>query len=683
MSETQTQGGKSSTPPSKAAKVPTRKDESSWQSLVVAARDSSQHEKAVVLAEEAVRKYPRSDWLWRILGGELTELDRLDEAEKALNTARRLNPDAEWLWRHFATLHRKRKNLEGEIESLETLYSLGVATWYDLNQLGIAYHNYRDLAKALKYYRLSAATEPQAAPWVNLALVYRDPELSQDADAADACRRALALKPDYEQAKELLDTTKRKLVPLAIQAQTAATGLVEPDAFFDFYISPFEMLQIEDVTAAEGLDVKATQRAKKLLKHDLDLNDGKVGWLGDYSLDLSRALAVVDELDDEAKRRYHVAIFRNKPLLNFLTRGDIRHFLYSDEYFPQTTLDLLDKEPEFLTFLSKPFARQYNFILTRAIERRLLPVVEVLFDGRRWIEPKDVDTCFEGAFDRISKMVELLRTKANIGSRKVDFQKVEDFLREHSFPELFNLLPTHFASYQKDVVAKIHSLAIDCATEHGDIELSKGILSLCKRFTSRSVALTKRLEEDFKIIEKMIIEKRIIEDRQHSFAAVVHQFGWMIVPLIIGIIVIALNVTSTKTTPDAPTKAAPSHRPYTSPVSPSAPVYSPPFMPSTPSSESKSLYRIPSAMKAELDRESRAIDTARATVERMASQLKSLKQEIKLKESHLNQTNQSDVDEFNRKVDTYNGLLKRVRAQNRLVNQLIESYNEKLQNHGR
>ena len=94
------------------------------------------------LAEQAVREHPRSDWLWRELGGELTKLDRLDEAENALDTAHRLNPKADWLWRHFAALHRKRKNLEAEIESLETLYSLGVATCYDLNQLGIAYHNY-------------------------------------------------------------------------------------------------------------------------------------------------------------------------------------------------------------------------------------------------------------------------------------------------------------------------------------------------------------------------------------------------------------------------------------------------------------------------------------------------------------------------------------------------------------
>jgi hypothetical protein len=77
-------------------------------------------------------------------------MERLDEAEQALNNARSLNPNADWLWRYFAILYRKRKNLEKEIESLETLCGLGVATWHDLNQLGIAYHNHRDLANALK-----------------------------------------------------------------------------------------------------------------------------------------------------------------------------------------------------------------------------------------------------------------------------------------------------------------------------------------------------------------------------------------------------------------------------------------------------------------------------------------------------------------------------------------------------
>lgn len=404
------------------------------------------------------------------------------------------------------------KDLEGEIESLEKLCDLGVATCCDLLQLGRAHDKYGDLAKALKYYRLAAASEPGAALWVIIALGYSDPELSQDADAADACRRALALKPDDERAKELLDTTKQKLVPLAAQAQSAATGLVQPKEFFDSYISPFEILQIKDVTAAEALDAKAIKKAKDLLKSELEFNDGKVGWLDDYSLDKARALAVVDELDDEAKWRYHVAIFRNQPLLNFLTRGDIQHFLYSDDYFPCDTEELLHQEPEFRKFLSKLFARQYNRVLSLAIAQQRLAVVEVLFDGRRWVEPEDTDLCFEGACKRVENIVEAMRSKAAEGcSRKVGLREMQDFLQERSLPELFNLLPAHFARYQGDIVAEIRNLAISCFKQHGDPVLLKGVLSLCKRFTSRSVALTKQLEEDFKTIEEMISER---EDAQ-------------------------------------------------------------------------------------------------------------------------------------------------------------------------
>lgn len=95
-------------------------------------------------------------------------------------------------------------------------------------------------------------------------------------------------------------------------------------------------------------------------------------------------------------------MFENKQLLCFLTRGGIEQFLYSDEYFPGATLKLLDEEPEFRAFLSKPFARQYNLLLSRCIERRALATIETLFDGRRWVDPQDEDICFEGANKRIA-----------------------------------------------------------------------------------------------------------------------------------------------------------------------------------------------------------------------------------------------------------------------------------------
>ena len=417
------------------------------------------------------------------------------------------------------------KDLKEEIKSLENIYRSGVATSYDLHELGSAYHKYRDLAKALKCFRLSADAKPLANDWVSLALlantwvslalVYSDSELSQDADAADACRRALSVAPDYAPARELLEKTKRKLVPLAARAQSAASGLVDSDKFFDFYISPFEMLQITDMTAANGLDAKAIKKAKDRLNAELKLNDGKVSWLGDYSLDKARALAVVDELDDEAKRCYHLAVYRNNHLLNFLTRGDIRHFLYQDDYFPCDTEELLHRELGFRTFLSKPFAKQYSRVLTRAIDERRLPVVEVLFDGRRWVEPEDDDQCFEGASKRVGDIVEEMRAIVRGGSsRKVSLREIEVFLREHSLPELFNLLPVHFASYQGEIVKELRFLAISCFNDHGDSILSGDVLNLCDQFTSRDVAFNEQLEEDFKTIEAIISAERVNKTTQ-------------------------------------------------------------------------------------------------------------------------------------------------------------------------
>jgi len=672
-------------------------DELLWSDLVLAAHYGGQYEQAVEFAKQGIRHQPRSDWLWRQLGNELTQIDRLEEAKKALDNARSLNPNVDWLWRYLAALHRKGKNLEKEIEALENLYELGEATGTDLNQLGIAYHNQKppNFAKALDYYRLSVETEPSVQSLFNMGLVFNDPEVSQDSDAADAYRRALALQPDYEPARERLDTTMRKLVPLAERALAVATGLVQSDDMFHFYFSPFEVLQIEAVETVEELDVKVIQRAKKRLLQEIKLNDGKVSWLADYPLDMSRALARVDELDDKAKKRYHWAVFQNKRLLGFLTQGDIRHFLYADDYFPHETLELLDEEPEFRAFLSKPFARQYNLVLTRAIERRLLPVVEVLFDGRRWVEPADEDICFEGAFKRIGDLVELMRSKAAEGrARKVSLQEIEDFLRQHSFPELFNLLPTAFASAQGKVVAEIRSLAISCFNEHDDADLSRGILNICKGFTFRSVELTKRLGEDFKAIEEIISEQQRNQESYNEsgvgtqyvpnwvFAGKRNQksynkskLWWVVIPAIV-IIVWVINLFDS-------TETAPSEDSYTPPSAYRPSSYSQPSAPGTSTSKSKTVYRVPSYMEAELERDSRLIDSEKAKAEQMASQLENLEREIKQKQLYLNQESQLDIDEFNRKVNTYNGLLERARAQNRLVNQLVESYNKKLRQHGR
>lgn len=490
------------------------KDETLWQELVMAARDNGQHEQAVEFAKLGIRHHSRSDWLWRVLGGELVAIDRLDEAEKSLKNSENLNSNSDWLWRHTANLHRKRKNIEGEAKALEHLAALEKATPSDFYTLGIAYWHKKDFDKALRYYRLAFAGGENLDLLFNMALVFKHPEVSQDADAADVYRRILSTNPAYTDAVAPLEGIKSKLAALAKQARPAASKLVRRDEHFQFYLSPFETLQIAKFENAETLDVKAIQRAKKRLLQEIELNDGKVSWLDNYALDKSRALALEDEILDESKRRFHSAVFENKPLLRFLTRGDIEHFLYSDDYFPQQSLKLLDEVPGFRRFLSKPFANQYNLVLSRAIEQRALAVIEALFDGRRWVNQDDEDICFGGTYKRVGDLVQLVRTKAAEGEkRKVSVCELEDFLRQNSVTNIFNLLPTAFRTAQSELVAEIRQLAISCYNEHSDADLSRGVLNLCKGFQFKSVELNKRLDEDFKTIEQKIAEERKAEVR--------------------------------------------------------------------------------------------------------------------------------------------------------------------------
>lgn len=480
-----------------------------WGNLAWTALQLQQFDEAIEAYKQTIRITPQSDWVWRQLAKALLDADRLDEAEKILTNARSLNANSPWLLRHYAELYHRQQNIPKEIESLEKIYESGEANGSDLTWLGIAYNYHSNYAKAIHFYHLSYAKLEDTAPLFNMGLVFNNPEVSQNVDAADAYRRALALNPDHQRAKKQLEVTRQKLAPLADRAKAAARDMIQPDGYFQFYLSPFETLQVEPEKSTDKFDVNAVQQAKKRLLQEIDLNDGKVSWLGGHSLKRSRALALENELYANQKRLYHRAVFQNSRLLRFLTRGDIDHFLYADDYFPKETLELLEKDQGFSSFLSKPFAQQYNLLLSHALERKMLPVVEVLFDGRRWVLPEDDDVCFEGANKQVNNLVSLLRAEAGSGEKKKpSLQALETFLNQHALPGIFNLLPASLRSAYTDIVAELRSLAISCYKNHGDSDLSQSVLNLGKLFHFKSTELNKHLEQDHKKIAEKVVEER-------------------------------------------------------------------------------------------------------------------------------------------------------------------------------
>ena len=115
----------------------------------------------------------------------------------------------------------------------------------------------------------------------------------------------------------------------------------------------------------------------------------------------------------------------------------------------------------------------------------------------------------------------------------------------------------------------------------------------------------------------------------------------------------------------------------------SAPAYTPPpaTSPSDANSDGK-VYRVPSYVSSQLDREKLEIEADRVVLKQQDDTLEALGREIESDRIYLDKTSQYAVDTFNAKVDRYNLLSQQAKAANAAFNERVDSYNAKLRQYG-
>jgi chromosome segregation ATPase len=108
------------------------------------------------------------------------------------------------------------------------------------------------------------------------------------------------------------------------------------------------------------------------------------------------------------------------------------------------------------------------------------------------------------------------------------------------------------------------------------------------------------------------------------------------------------------------------------------------------------VYRIPNSVSTELDGAKQQITIEKAKADALDTKLATAKQAVEGQRSqvtdlqtrvdalgrqidtdriYLDRTSQSDIDDFNAKVNRYNTLLRSVRTENATANELIDTYN--------
>ena len=443
---------------------------------------------------------------WHQLGAAYKETGMLDDAIASWKMALKNNEDRVDSLRALVDAYGERK-LDSDEESLFGILVLldgkGEIDSSDLNTLGIGYHKKKDFHKAINCYRRYVATHESAIGYFNLGLALSSPEISQYADAVDAWRQALATDSKYENAQKQLDRFLPRILRLRNRIIEEGGELIKVDQRYLNYVNPFELLNLTKIESPFDLDMKTIQKSKKSLLQEIELEDGMVEWVPGLRIDKSRAIKISDELTDENDRYWHHVIFENKPLLDFMSRGDVRHFLVDDEESPINVIKNINEWPgEFETLVGESFAAQFDLILTKAIEKRDVDLIEAILDGRRWVFPEQEDRCFEGGIRQLVRMIEPLRKAAEHSETvKPSFDDIRATLAKGSMGKIIGMLPISFQAIQHEAAGLIRSISIDANNHHDDAGLAKKIISLGKTLAGKSSSFLLKIEDDEKIFD--------------------------------------------------------------------------------------------------------------------------------------------------------------------------------------
>jgi len=403
------------------------------------------------------------------------------------------------------------EEIEKETKILNHLYIEDGLTPFQLNRLGALHYRNKNFFEAIKIWEKNV-NEPSSASLYNLGLAFNHPEVSQDADAIDIWRLTLKRKPEYEKAQGQLNELLPRLIELAENAHSICDTVLNEDQYHLNYINPFQLLNHPNdiLSEADALDFKKTQKLKKRLLQEVELEDGNIHWLSNVHIDKSKAISLCDELHDKNKLEFHRQVYNYKPLLRFLSLGEHAHFCVDKNHSPIDIIEFLDDtENGFREWLSETFSRQFNLVLSSAIEKKYFDIIEVLLDGRRWVSSSYTEDCFINSKKKISSLIKgLVELEVKSEVEKPVLDDISKALKWNGLLEIMNLLPTFFWDSQDKVARALREISINSYNNFGDADLSMSIIKLTGLLSFKSEQFNHRLKDDIKAIEDIIHEER-------------------------------------------------------------------------------------------------------------------------------------------------------------------------------
>jgi len=484
-----------------------------WQlGLSIAKKDGDA--AAIEHFKMTVELSPNFGFGWNRLGNAYKKVAMVDEAVESWETACLHDEEFEWNRYHLIDAYNSRELADDKQKMFDQLVELEKQDKlrdYDYHLIAMAHHNKGNYYQAVPYYKKYLLKSPEEYGYTNLSLAYSSSQVGQELDAADCCRMALSIEEDFEKAKKLLTDLEPKLNALKSKVLdfTKKNKLVAENNWFQSYVSPFELLQLDEDKESEDFEIKEIQKAKKILLQEIELEDGVVAWIPNLTIDKSRAIKLADELTDESLRRFHQIIYRYKPLLNFLSRGEVDLFLYTKDDSPIDIYNAISYDDGFAEWLSDIFVKQFDIIFSTALSLRNVDVLEALLDGRRFVTLKDDENCFASSLRTCSDLLKDLKAEEKIvESKKPTLDSINKALNKNNVGRILEILPISFQDLQLEAAKLIRSISVDYYNSYSDADTAKSILLLATNFAKKSPTFKDRLEKDTAKFDEFIEEEK-------------------------------------------------------------------------------------------------------------------------------------------------------------------------------
>lgn len=156
--------------------------------------------EALPAFEKALELQPQSPWAHVNLGNVLKDLKRYDDAIASYDRALQMTTMMHEAWSNLADVLQLTGKTEEAVAAAERALNLDPEGPETLNTLGTLYAVQKRMPEAEALFRRALAAQPDnAVYWLNLGNA-----LAEVPAKVDAFRRALALKPDFEQAQSHL-----------------------------------------------------------------------------------------------------------------------------------------------------------------------------------------------------------------------------------------------------------------------------------------------------------------------------------------------------------------------------------------------------------------------------------------------------------------------------------------------